>query len=295
MTTKTIYQEEESDNLNIEIKLFLEALYQKYGYDFRNYSHAHVRRRLLHRMRLEGMPHMSEMIHRVLNDLGFLQTVLSDLSINVTEMFRDPEFYKAVREEVVPILRTYPFFKVWHAGCATGEEVYSMAILLKEEGLLEKAQIYATDFNPKVLKIAREGIYPIDKIKEYTHNYQKAGGKDSFSNYYNADYNMVILDKTLRRNIVFAEHNLVTDSVFAEVNMIFCRNVLIYFTRELQDRVIHLFLESLNPGGILALGTKENLTISTYAKYFQVINSNQKIYKKGYNYEGSSPIRQNQS
>lgn len=282
------YQEEESDSLNIEIRLFLEALYQKYGYDFRHYSHAHVRRRLLHRMRLEGLPHIAEMIHKVLNDLAFLQVILSDLSINVTEMFRDPEFYKAVREEVIPILKTYPFFKIWHAGCATGEEVYSMAILLKEEGLLEKAQIYATDFNPKVLKIAREGIYPIDKIREYTHNYQKAGGKDSFSNYYNADYNMVILDKTLRRNIVFAEHNLVTDSVFAEVNLIFCRNVLIYFTRELQDRVIRLFLESLIPGGILALGTKENLTISSYGKYFQPINTHLKIFKKGYNFRKAS-------
>lgn len=289
---QTAHSEDENENLNLEIKLFLEALYQKYGYDFRHYSPAHVRRRLLHRMRLEGMPNISAMIHRVLNDLGFLQTILSDLSINVTEMFRDPEFYKAVREQVIPILKTYPFFKIWHAGCATGEEVYSMAILLKEEGLLEKAQIYATDFNPKVLKIAKEGIYPIDKIREYTHNYQKAGGKESFSNYYNADYNMVILDKTLRRNIVFAEHNLVTDSVFAEVNMIFCRNVLIYFTRDLQDRVIHLFLESLIPGGILALGTKENLMISAYAKYFQVINANQKIYKKGYTYEESPPIVQ---
>ncbi len=288
---KTPYQEEESESLNLEIKLFLEALFQKYGYDFRHYSPAHVRRRLLHRMRLERMPHISEMIHRVLNDLGFLQTILSDLSINVTEMFRDPEFYKAIREEVIPILRTYPFFKIWHAGCSTGEEVYSMAILLKEEGLLEKAQIYATDFNPKVLKIAKEGIYSIDKIKEYTLNYQKAGGKESFSNYYNSDYNMVILDKALRKNIVFAEHNLVTDSVFAEVNMIFCRNVLIYFIRELQERVIRLFLESLTPGGILALGTKENLTISSYAKYFHIINSTQKIYKKGYHYEENLPLR----
>lgn len=278
----------ENENLNLEISLFLEALFQKYGYDFRSYSQAHIKRRLVHRMKLEGMNSILEMAHKLLHNPTLLQNILSDLSINVTEMFRDPSFYKAVRKDVVPILRTYPFIKIWHAGCSTGEEVYSMAILLKEEGLLDRSQIYATDFNPKVLKIAKDGIYPIEKIKEYTYNYQKAGGKESFSNYYDADYNSVILDKNFRKNIVFADHNLVTDSVFAEVHLIFCRNVLIYFTRDLQDKVTKLFLDSLIPGGILCLGSKENLQFSAYFSYVTILNAVEKIYKKGYHYPVSS-------
>lgn len=276
----------ENENLNIEIRLLLEALFQKYGYDFRSYSQAHIKRRLLHRMKLAGLKSISEMTHELLYNNTILQQILSDLSINVTEMFRDPLFYQAVRKDVVPLLKTYPFIKIWHAGCSTGEEVYSMAILLKEEGLLGRSQIYATDFNPKVLKIAKDGIYSIEKIKEYTYNYQKAGGKESFSNYYDADYNSVIIDKNFRKNIVFADHNLVTDSVFAEVHLVFCRNVLIYFTRDLQDKVIRLFLDSLTPGGVLCLGSKENLQFSEHFQYFSTINPTEKIYKKGYHYPG---------
>jgi chemotaxis protein methyltransferase CheR len=275
------------ENLNIEIKLLLEALYLKYGYDFRSYSQAHIKRRLLHRMNLSNCNSLSEMQYKILYDQAYAQQVLFDFSINVTEMFRDPDFYKAVREQVVPILKTYPFIKIWHAGCSTGEEVYSMAILLKEEGLFERSQIYATDFNQKVLKTAKDGIFPIDKIKEYTYNYQKAGGKESFSNYYDADYNSVIIDKNLKKNIVFADHNLVTDSVFAEVNLVFCRNVLIYFTKELQDKVIRLFLESLIPGGVLCLGSKENIQFSEHGSHFSVINRNEKIFKKEYSYKNT--------
>lgn len=274
--------EEINEIQNIEIRLFLEALFQRYDYDFRNYSQAHIKRRILHRMNLNNFKNISEMQHRILYDPPFVQQILLDLSINVTEMYRDPSFYAAVRKEVIPILKTYPFIKTWHAGCSTGEEVYSMAILMREEGLLNRSQIYATDFNHKVLKTAKEGIYPIDLIKDYTTNYQKSGGKESFSSYYDANYNSVIIDSSLKKNIVFADHNLVTDSVFAEVNLIICRNVLIYFNRELQDKVIKLFLDSLAPGGILCLGSKENLQYSTHFEMFSVIDAHEKIYRKEY-------------
>ncbi len=269
-------------NLNIEIELLLEALYRKHGYDFRNYGKAHIKRRVLHRLAASGFNFVSDLQHKLIYDDNFLKLLLDDLSITVTEMFRDPSFYRSVREEVFPILKTYPYFKIWHAGCATGQEVYSMAIMLKEEGLLDRAQIYATDFNQMALKKARDGIYPVDKIKEYTINFQKAGGKTSFSDYYTARYDSVILDQSLKKNIVFADHNLVTDGVFAEVNMVVCRNVLIYFNKELQDRVFELFEHSLVPGGYLCLGSKENLRFSSIFKKFDVENDKEKIYKKHY-------------
>jgi chemotaxis protein methyltransferase CheR len=269
-------------NLNLEIELLLEAVYRKHGYDFRNYGKAHIKRRILHRLATSGFSSISELQHEVIYDTGTLKLLLDDLSITVTEMFRDPSFYEKVRSEVIPILKTYPFFKIWHAGCATGQEVYSMAILLHEEGLLDRAQIYATDFNHIALKTAKEGIYPMDKIKEYTANYQKAGGKNSFSDYYTAKYESVILDNSLKNNIVFADHNLVTDSVFAEVNLVVCRNVLIYFNKDLQNRVFNLFKESLVPGGFLCLGSKENLRFSSESKYFDTVQDKEKIYQKKY-------------
>ena len=177
------------------------------------------------------------MLDKILNDRAFFETMLLDLSINVTEMFRDPSFYKNLRKDVIPILKTYPFVKIWHAGCATGEEVYSLAILLKEEGLYKRAQIYATDFNEVVLQKAKEGIYPIDCMKDYTVNYQKAGGRESFADYYTAKYDSAIIDKSLKNNIIFADHNLATDGVFGEMNLILCRNVLIYFNKILQNLI----------------------------------------------------------
>ena len=195
-------------------------------------------------------------------------------------MFRDPGFYKVIREEVVPVLRTYPYIKIWHAGCSTGEEVYSFAIMLKEEKLYDRTQIYATDFNRNVLETAKKGIYNIENIKNYTANYQKSGGKSSFSDYYIAKYNSVILDQSLKSNIVFAEHNLVTDSVFAEVNMIICRNVLIYFNRTLQNRVLKLFDESLIKGGFLGLGTKETIMFSDINANYNIISEKEKVFKK---------------
>ncbi len=265
---------------NIEIDLILEAIYQKYGYDFRNYSKAHVKRRLLNRLVASKLKSISEMQHRVLHEPGFFEQILRDLSINVTEMFRDPGFYLALRSEVIPLLKTYPYLKIWHAGCSTGEEVYSFAILLKEEGLYDRVQIYATDFNTTVLDVAKKGIYPINRIKDFTANYQQAGGKQSFSDYYMADYNSVIFDQSLKKNVVFAEHNLVTDSVFAEVNVIICRNVLIYFNRELQNKVFNLFADSLINGGFLCLGSKETLQFSTQANAFETVNAYEKLYKK---------------
>lgn len=272
--------EDTSQTINLEIELLLEAIFRKYGYDFRNYSKAHIKRRLLNRVSSSNFRSVSEMQHEILHNADFFEIILRDLSINVTEMFRDPHFYKALRTDVVPILKTYPFFKVWHAGCSTGEEVYSFAVILMEEGIYDRAQIYATDFNRDVLNIAKKGIYPIDRIKEYTSNYQAAGGKSSFSDYYMANYNNVIYEQSLRNNIVFAEHNLVTDSVFAEVNLIICRNVLIYFNKELQNRVVTLFSDSLSNGGFLGLGSKETLQFTNQVDNFEIVNSNEKIYKK---------------
>lgn len=272
--------DEHNLTVNLEIELILEAIFQQYGYDFRNYSKAHVKRRLLSRLSTSRLKSISEMQHKVLHEPGFFDQLLRDLSINVTEMFRDPSFYLAIRKEIIPILKTYPFIKVWHAGCSTGEEVYSFAILLKEEGLYNRVQIYATDFNTNVLEIAKKGIYPINRIKEFTANYQQAGGKQSFSDYYMADYNSVIFDQSLKKNIVFAEHNLVTDSVFAEVNIIICRNVLIYFNRDLQDTVFNLFSDSLINGGFLCLGSKETIQFSSKAGLYETVNFQEKLYKK---------------
>ncbi len=276
----TASAEDKNQIINIEIELILKAIFVKYGYDFRNYSKAHVKRRLLNRLITSNLKSISEMQHKVLREPDFFEIMLRDLSINVTEMFRDPSFYKALRKEVIPVLRTYPFIKIWHAGCSTGEEVYSFAVLLKEEGLYDRAQIYATDFNHDVLDIAKKGIYPIDRIKEFTANYQAAGGTQSFSDYYMANYNSVIFDQSLKKNLVFAEHNLVTDSVFAEVNLVICRNVLIYFNKDLQNRVIDLFYDSLNNGGYLALGSKETIQFTSKADKFETVNAKEKLYKK---------------
>lgn len=270
----------DNNTINIEIELLLEAIFKKYGYDFRNYSKSHVKRRLLNRLNASNLKSISEMQHKVLHDPGFFEYLLRDLSINVTEMFRDPSFYLTMKNEIIPILKTYPFFKIWHAGCSTGEEVYSFAVLLMEEGIYERAQIYATDFNRDVLDVAKKGIYPIDRIKEFTANYQAAGGSHSFSDYYMANYNSVIFDQSLKKNLVFAEHNLVTDSVFAEINLIICRNVLIYFNKNLQNRVIDLFYNSLINGGFLGLGSKETIQFTSKASKFEVIDSSEKIYKK---------------
>jgi chemotaxis protein methyltransferase CheR len=269
-----------TDSETIEIELLVEAIYKKYGYDFRNYSRASLHRRIKNKFRNSGLENLSAMQHRLLYERPFFESVLLDLTINVTEMFRDPTFYCALREKVLPVLKTYPFFKIWHAGCSTGEEVYSMAILLKEANLLQNAMIYATDIDEKVLKTAREGIYRLEKIKEYTQNYQKACGDASFSDYYTAKYEAAIIDKSLKKNIVFSQHNLVTDGVFGEMNLIICRNVIIYFDKELQNRVLKLFHDSLVRRGILCLGSKETVQFTTLNTAFQEYDGKEKIFKR---------------
>lgn len=267
-------------NENLEIQLLLEAIFLKYGYDFRNYAGAHTKRRLEHRKNMSGLGNYSEMLHQIIYDENFFNQLLLDLSINVTEMFRDPWFYKEVRDLVVPHLQTYPFIKVWHAGCSAGQEVYSMGILLEEEGMKERTQMYATDFNELILAKAKSGIYPIDVIRQYTLNYIESGGSESFSDYYTADNKHVILKNSLRERVLFSSHNLVTDGVFGEMNVIFCRNVLIYFNKELQERVLRLFYDSLCPGGFLCLGSKESLKFSKVVDDFEIVAAREKIYRK---------------
>lgn len=272
----------DSDTSELEISLLLEAVYQKYGYDFRQYSEAHIRRRIMNRMTMSGCSDVSQMQSKVLKDESFASQLLQDLSITVTEMFRDKDFYRSLRENVIPILKTYPFIKIWHAGCSTGEEAYSMAIVMQEEGLYDRTTIYATDFNQLALNEAKEGIFSNALIKEYTSNYQLSGGKDSFSNYYTSNYDHVIMNQSLKKNIVWANHNLVTDSVFAEVNLILCRNVLIYFDKNLQNKVQHLFYNSLINGGILCLGSKESLRFTDLYEAYTELDKKQRIFKKKY-------------
>jgi chemotaxis protein methyltransferase CheR len=264
----------------IETDLFIEAVYRRYGYDFRHYAKASVRRRVRGLLQKTGYRRISEMIPKLLYDESFFESLLYDFSVTVTEMFRDPEFFQALREKVIPYLKTYPFIKIWHAGCATGEEVYSLAILLTEEELYDRATIFATDFNEIALKEAKDGIYPIENIKNFTFNYQQGGGRESFSKYYHARYESVIMDKSLKRKITFANHNLVTDGVFGEMHLILCRNVLIYFDKVLQDRVFHLFNDSLIRKGFLCLGTKESLQFSEVAQHFKSVDEKTKIYQK---------------
>lgn len=265
-----------------ELSALLEAVHDIYGYDFRQYSRAHIKRRVMNRLTLSGLKKLAQLQEKVLSDEAFAALFLQDLSITVTEMFRDPGFYRSIRENVVPVLKTYPFIKIWHAGCATGQEAYSMAIILKEEGLYDRCTIYATDFNQEALDSAREGIFPSRMMKDYTANYQLAGGKESFADYYTSDYSMVIMDQGLKKNIVWANHNLVTDSVFAEVHLILCRNVMIYFDRDLQHRVQQLFYDSLIKGGILCLGSKESLRQGDLPQLYGEIDRKQRIYKKKY-------------
>jgi len=264
----------------IEIDLLLSAVSRYYGYDFSNYSKAHIKRRILGFLGKQRYTSISEMQHHVLHNSSIFEEFLNNFSINVTEMFRDPSFYLEFRNKVIPILKTYPYLKIWLAGCSTGEEVYSFAIMLKEEGLLDRTTIYATDFNKDAIQKAKKAIYSIDTIKTYTSNYQKAGGTCSFSDYYMANYNSVIIDKSLKQNVVYAQHNLVTDGVFTEANLIVCRNVLIYFNRELQDKVLKLFDETLITGGFLTLGTKETIQFSGITNKFSTISKNNKIFKK---------------
>ncbi len=268
-----------------EIDLLLEAIYREKGYDFRQYARASLVRRLNLQLKRHGLTHYSELIPLLLHtDIAF-ESFLKEMSITVTDMFRDPLFYKQFRELVVPKLKSWPFVKIWCAGCATGEEVYSLAIVLKEENFYDRCQIYATDYNNNSLHIAKEGIYPLAKLKQYSENYNKSGARSSFADYYHANYNGAKITESLKKKIVFSHHNLVRDSIFGEMNVVFCRNVMIYFNKDLQNRVLSLFTESLCHGGFLCLGTKETLQFSCVAKAFEVVADQEKIFKKAYRTE----------
>lgn len=265
---------------DIEYRLLLEAVYLAYGYDFRSYSPASLKRRVAHHLVMNKLPDISRLQGLILRDRVAFSRLLNDLTINVTEMFRDPDFYRSFREKVVPMLHTHPFIKIWHAGCATGEEIYSMAILLKEEGLYDRAHIYATDIDKNVLEKARKGIFPVASLKKYAENYVRAGGKGDFADYYTERYDNVIMDPSLKKNLIFADHDLATDQVFGEMQVVLCRNVLIYFNKGLQDRVFKLFYDSLDIGGVLCLGSKESLRFASCADCFDALDNNQRIYRK---------------
>ncbi len=264
----------------IEVQLLTEGVYRHYGFDFRDYSMPSLRRRIWKRIYAEGLSTISGLIEKVLHDPQCMERLLLDLSINTTEMFRDPTFYLAFRQKVVPMLRTYPFVRIWHAGCSTGEEVYSIAILLEEEGLYERCRIYATDINEAVLQKAKAGIFPLSSMQENTSNYIAAGGMGTFSDYYTARYDYAIFRPALRENVVFAQHNLVTDASFNHFNVIFCRNVLIYFNSILQDRVQKLFLDSMEMFGILGLGKKESIRFTSVADYYEELNGEERLYRR---------------
>lgn len=271
---------EESQIENVQIDLLLEGIHKIYGYDFRAYSMPSLKRRLKDLMYDLSITNYSELQHKIFYEPEVFYKFTNKISVTVTEMFRDPSFFISLKEKVFPKLRTYPYFKIWHAGCATGEEVYSMAILLHEIGLLDRAIIYATDINQTSLKIAKDGIYPKEKLNQYVVNYNKVAGLNNFSNYYYEKYNSIKIRDFLKKRITFASHNLVTDNVFGEMNLIVCRNVLIYFNNELQNRTLDLFCNSLCNFGYLCLGTKESLVSTSVSKKFDKVCANEKIYRK---------------
>ena len=264
----------------IEIDALLEAVFRHYGLDFRSYARASLTRRVRKFVESEGARTISGVQERVLHDPSALHRLLSTLTVNVTSMFRDPDFYRSFRRHVAPLLRTYPYVRIWHAGCSTGEEVYSMAILLHEEGLLDRTRIYATDIDENALDRAREGIYPLHKMKEYSRGYLAAGGCGSLSDYYTAAYEGVRLRAFLAERALFTRHNLAMDGVFAEFTVIICRNVMIYFDRTLQDRVHSLFDESLVPLGVLALGTRESLHTLRWESQYEPLDAEQRIFRR---------------
>jgi chemotaxis protein methyltransferase CheR len=265
---------------DIEFRLLLEAIFRKYHYDFRGYSLASIKRRLTQARVHFGCSTFSVLQDRVLHDASVLPQLLAFLTVQVSELFRDPSYFRALRTQVIPHLRTYPSLKVWVAGCSAGEELYSLAILFREEGLEDRTLFYGTDINPEALKKAEAGVYELDRIPLFTENHRKAGGKSSLSDYYTAAYGAAVLDKSLRRRAVFSDHSLVSDAVFAEVQLISCRNVLIYFDRDLQDRAVGLFKDSLNRKGFLGLGSKESLRFSAHAGAFTEFARDERIYQK---------------
>jgi chemotaxis protein methyltransferase CheR len=275
------FRHSSEENLEkIEIELLLQGLYSWCGYDYRNYAYNSIKRRIWHRVHAEGLSTISGLLEKILHEPDCLKRLIADFSINVTEMFRDPDFFQTFREKVVPLLRTYPSIRIWHAGCSTGEEVFSMAILLFEEGLYDRSKIYATDINSDVLKVAKIGLFPLENMRKYTNNYMASGGKEAFSDYYQVTNNGVKFHSYLSKNMVFAQHNLATDGSFNEFHVILCRNVLIYFNKTLQEKVHSLFYESLGMFGILGLGDKESITYTERANHYEAICKSQKLFRK---------------
>ncbi|WP_026677486.1 CheR family methyltransferase [Fictibacillus gelatini] len=275
-------EDEVEDNLtkSIEIELLLEGIYRLSGFDFRQYMRSSIWRRIQNRMRLDKIPTVTRLLEKAVHEPGYIDVLLNDFSINVTEMFRDPHFFYSFRKKVVPHLRDLPEIRIWHAGCATGEEVFSMAILMEEEGLSHKTKIYATDMNENVLEKAKRGIFPLSKMQTYTKNYMQAGGTHAFSEYYTTDFKNAYFNSSLKDNIIFFQHNLVTDQSFNEFHVIICRNVLIYFTAVLQNQVHELFYESLCPGGFLGLGDKESIRFAERTGSYSEFNGAERIYRK---------------
>jgi chemotaxis protein methyltransferase CheR len=271
---------EYQETFDHELKLLLEAIYYRYQHDFRHYATASLRRRVAHAMRDFGCATVSQLQDRVLHEADVFARMLGYLTVQVTEMFRDPSYFRVLRAEIVPVLKTYPSVKLWIAGCSTGEEVWSFAIVLEEEGLLGRALIYATDINADALRAAEAAVYPLDRIASFSANYLAAGGTRSLSDYYHAAYNGAVFDRRLRRSILFADHSLATDSVFSEVHLVSCRNVLIYFDRPLQERAVGLFRDALVRRGYLGLGSKESLRLTTHASAFHELPGAQRIYQK---------------
>lgn len=270
----------QQENIDIELRMLVEAVYLKYNYDFRDYTGASQKRRVLVALREMDCETVSELQAKVLHQPEAFSQLLQYLTIPVSEMFRDPEYFAAIRSQVVPHLRTYPSLKIWVAGCSTGEEVYSLAILLHEEGLLDRTMIYATDINPVSLDAARRGVFPLDRMRLFTENYQKSGGKRAFSDYYTAAYGGALFERMLVENVTFADHSLATDSVFSETHFVSCRNVMIYFNRRLQNRVLGLFHESLCHRGFLGLGSKESIDFSSYAHRFEPLARRERLFRK---------------
>jgi chemotaxis protein methyltransferase CheR len=264
----------------IEIDLLLEGVFRLYGCDFRNYARSHLRRRIRYLVNYLELATISELQNKVLHNAKYWEQFFANFSIRVTSMFRDPSFYLAFRNQVIPILKTYPYIRIWHAGCSTGEEVYSMAILLQEEGIYHRCRLYATDFNETLLAQAQARLLPLSLMQDYTKNYLKSGGKKSFSEYYTVIENKVIISDFLQKNIIFAQHNLAIDASFNEFNVIVCRNVLIYFNTSLQGRVHDLFYASLAKFGILILGKQETIKFTSHEQNYKALNAIEKIYRK---------------
>lgn len=262
-----------------ELEILINEVYENYGYDFSGYSMASFKRRVDRLYQLDGFTNFKSFLEKIIDDTDYFSHMVEEITVNITEMFRDPHFYKVLRTEILPILATKPFIRLWHAGCSTGEEVYSMAILLKEANLLEKSLLYATDISPMVLDVARKGVFPLRMMKQYSENYMASGGRKDFSHYYTANYGLAKFREDLSSRMVFSQHNLVSDRSFNEFDLILCRNVLIYFDKDLQERAFHLFDDSLSKLGYLALGTKETIKYTSMQKRYKQFEK-EKIWRK---------------